>query len=307
MNRLSAAIAFISATCTNAVFAHPGHNHESRQTSSGSLPPHQVEITEKDGYRHITSNGIPEVPTGKFPNRNNPNSIRPQNYHFKVTLTPKQTGKLQPIGMSNFGVALDGLPYDPAAAEWWNHDPRSGWQKEAFGPGFKTLGIDQNMAHVQPTGAYHFHGLPSFMLAQNPGDSMTLVGYAADGFPIYGKYGYVDAKDASSRVKTLKSSYRLKSGTRPSGPGGKYNGTYTQDFEYILGSGDLDQANCRFGVTPEYPDGTYFYVLTETFPYIPRYWQGTPDSSFAKGGPGGRRGGFGMGRQGPPPGSPPRH
>ena len=118
---------------------------------------------------------------------------------------------------------------------------------------------------------------------------MILVGYAADGFPIYSEYAHADADDASSKLRKMKPSFRLKKGARPGGddaPGGKYDGTYNQDFEYIEGLGDLDECNGRTGVTPEYPDGTYYYVLTDRFPFIPRAFRGTPDESFER-----RRGG----------------
>jgi hypothetical protein len=136
---------------------------------------------------------------------------------------------------------------------------------------------------------------------------MTLVGYSADGFPIYGPYGYADPKNSKSAVRKLKSSYRLKEGQRPGGndgPGGKYDGTYTRDYEYAAGAGDLDECNGRSGVTPEYPEGIYYYVLTESFPFIGRMFAGTPDESFthAGPGPGGRGGPGGEGRPGGPPG-----
>jgi hypothetical protein len=99
----------------------------------------------------------------------------------------------------------------------------------------------------------------------------------------------------------MKSSYRLKQGTRPTTngqPGGKYDGIFVEDFAYVAGSGDLDECSGRFGVTPEFPGGTYYYVLTSDFPFVPRAFRGTPDSSFSpRGGPGG---GKGPGRKGPP-------
>jgi glutamate synthase (ferredoxin) len=51
-------------------------------------------------------------------------------------------------------------------------------------------------------------------------------------------------------------------------------------------------ASGRFGVTPEFPEGTYHYVLTEQYPLIPRQFAGTPDASFERRGPPG--GGFGF-------------
>lgn len=127
------------------------------------------------------------------------------------------------------------------------------------------------------------------MLASHSGGTTpALLGYAADGFPIYGPYGYADP-NRESALKKLKSSYAVKSGNRPGGPGGRHNGKFTQDWTYVAGRGDLDQCNGRVAVTPEYPVGTYHYVLTDTFPFIPRCWMGTPDASFArlKRGPGG--------------------
>jgi hypothetical protein len=145
---------------------------------------------------------------------------------------------------------------------------------------------------------------------------MTLVGWAADGFPIYAVYGYKDPGNAESGVKELKPSYRLKTGTRPDGPGGSYDGRFEEDFEYVEGLGDLDEFNGRQGVTPEFPDGTYHYVISNTYPFIGRSWRGTPDPSFFKappeggrrrgpGGPGGRPPGPTPGGR-PPDGRPPR-
>jgi hypothetical protein len=213
------------------------------------------------------------------------------------------------VGHQLFGVALNGVVFDPATAEFWNDDPRGGWNMEAIVPkGVKTrnLGLDQNNAHVQPTGAYHYHSSPTGLVVHiaatqgvKPAESMIQVGWAADGYPMYDANGYVKADDAKSGVKKLRSSYRLKDGERPagaSGPGGKYDGEYTADWEYVAGLGDLDECNGRTGVTPEFPGGTYYYVLTGEFPYIPRLFHGAPDESFAHKGP--PPGGRGPGRRG---------
>ncbi len=271
-----------------------------------------VSIVLDGNYRVIKSNGLPDHPTGAFPNSGNPNTISEQHYTFRVTLTPKDSGTITPLGMNPFGVAINGIPFDPGAAEFWNRDWNSGWQYEAMALGPR-LGLDQNNAHVQPNGAYHYHGPPTGLLnrlAQSP--KPILLGYAADGFPIYGPYGHA-AKSAQSSPKKLHASYRIKDGTRESGPGGAYDGTFIQDYEYVKGLGDLDECNGRFGKTPEYPQGIYHYVITDSYPYIPRSYRGIPDSSFRhRGGPGAaRRPGFGLpggmpgGRfDGPGPGGP---
>ena len=81
----------------------------------------------------------------------------------------------------------------------------------------------------------------------------------------------------------LQSSYKLKSGTRPANsPGGRYDGTYSNDYEFSQSYGNLGSCNNHFGNTKEYPGGTNYYVLTKNFPFIPRCWIGEADSSFKK-------------------------
>ena len=111
---------------------------------------------------------------------------------------------------------------------------------------------------------------------------MLLIGYAADGFPIYGPYGYADPDNPKKGFKLMRSSYRLRKGTRSSGPGGVYDGTFVQDYEFVAGSGDLDMCNGRYGPTPEHPEGIYHYFITEEFPFVPRYLRGIPDPSFLR-------------------------
>ena len=285
--------------------AHSQPPGQARPVSVGGIQP-EVKIEIQNGFRLITSNGIPDHPTGAFPNPGNPNSIAPQSYHYRVTTTPKLAG--QETRTRIFGVAINGVPFDPGTAELWNNNPR--WHYEALsGLLFSRggLGVDANLAHVQPNGAYHYHGLPMGLLQKRDyTHRMALVGYAADGFPIYGPYAYTSADDARSPLKRLISGYRLKEGMRPGGadsPGGAYDGSFESDYTYVPGLSDLDTSNGRTGVTPEYPRGTYYYVLTETWPFVPRSVRGTPDASFVqRGGPGGR--GPGPGGPGGPQGGP---
>jgi hypothetical protein len=250
-----------------------------------------VSIKVEGDVRIIRSNGIPDHQTGQFPGPGNPNTIAPQSYEFRVPLHPKVADKVTPLRMQPFGVAVNGVVFDPGAAEWWHGD--RAWQYEPLTMAPLYLGTDASHAHVQPTGAYHYHGIPTALVHALTGDEqkMVIVGWAADGFPIYNDVGHTNAKDASSPLKTLKSSYRVKSGQRPGGPGGKYDGKFVADYEYVPNLGDLDECNGVFGVTPEYPEGIYHYVLTEQFPYVPRAYRGTPDASFMRH-PGGPDGGF---------------
>lgn len=271
----------------------------------------RVTITEKNGKRFIESNGLPDHETGQFPNQGNPHEIAAQKYEFQMTLNPKPEKQAIPSLHALFGVAVNGVPFEAGTAEFWNGD--RAWNYEAKS-GKIDLGLDQNDAHVQPGGVYHYHGLPTGLVRKlgDDGSKMIHLGWAADGFPIYANKGHSDPKDLTSALIPMRSSYQLKKGERPGGnrgPGGEYDGTFTADYEYIAGSGDLDECNGRFGVTPEYPQGIYHYYITDSFPYLSRQWRGKPDDSFQKkggrGGPGGpprrgRRGGPGFGP--PPPG-----
>lgn len=281
--------------------AHSGHEGLASVPWNGTPP--EVSLSVEDGYRIIRANGLPNHPTGRFPGRGNPNRIAPQRHRFRVTTSPQAAAQPTPLGMSPFGVAVNGVVLDPGAAEWWRDDRASGWQYEALGGG-RNLGIDAEHAHVQPSGAYHYHGLPATLLAQLGGDrpQMVLLGWAADGFPIYGPWIPADPAQAGGAGKRARSSYRLKPGTRPDGPGGSHDGTYTADWEYVAGSGDLDECNGRTGPTPEFPAGTYHYVITDDFPHIPRCWRGTPDASFLRRGPPPGPGGKKRGKGPPPPG-----
>lgn len=295
--------------------AHPGEpGHEGRHRPAGEAaagqpqrqPASRVEIVERDGYRYITANGLPDHDTGRFPNRGNPNAIREQRYRFRVPLRPQANDTPRAYDRQPFGVALNGVVFDPFTAGFWRDDRSSGW-RETADPNKRVLGIDANAAHVQPNGAYHYHGIPSALIDSDA--RMTLVGWAADGFPIYGPMGYAEANDASSGLVRLRSSYRVKAGSRPAdGPPGRYDGTYEEDYEYVAGLGDLDECNGRFGVTPEFPEGTYYYVLTDDYPWVPRLFRGTPDASFERRGQGGPPGGErrGEGPEGRRPGPLPR-
>lgn len=246
----------------------------------------KVSITVEGDTRVIRANGLPDHATGQFPNRGNPNRIAPQNYAFRVPAKPKSADKVTPLVFQAFGIAVNGVVFDPGAAEWWQDDRNSGWQYEPLS-GAINLGVDKNNAHVQPNGAYHYHGLPTALLERLTGGRPTiaLVGWAADGFPIYAQWDRSDPKNTNSALQKMKSSYRLKKGTRPGGPGGAYDGSFVADYEYVAGTGDLDECNGHVAITPEFPEGIYHYHLTDEWPVIPRVYRGTPDDSFKRRGP----------------------
>ncbi|MBT4964328.1 MAG: YHYH protein [Francisellaceae bacterium] len=221
-------------------------------------------------YRYITANGLPNHEHGVFPNRGNPNAIKSQTYSYTMPYHPNKNSSLTPLGIYTFGIAINSVIFDPVTAGFWNNDTNSDWRYEAFPKG---LGIDSNNAHVQPNGSYHYDGAPIGLINSitnkvNP----KLVGYAADGFPIYAYSNF-----------SLKPSYILKKGQRPNdSPTGKYDGTFIEDHIYQKGLGDLDECNGINKPTGEYPKGIYQYVVTDEFPYVSRCFMGTPNKSFIK-------------------------
>jgi hypothetical protein len=305
----STSLVVLLALVTGSLSAHPNHNATAATgvtlVPATEPPPAQsvVAITLEGDRRVITANGLPDHLTGRFPNGDNPNGITAQHYRFTMPARPVAAAQPTPLRRQPFGIAVNGVLFDPGTAEYWHDDHDSAWRYDAKGGAF-SLGLDANNAHVQPNGAYHYHGIPVALLRQLSGgkEQMTLIGWAADGFPIYAVWGHRTAA-ATSPVVKLRTSYHLKKGLRPTSggqPGGKYDGVFVEDFEYVAGSGDLDECSGRTGETPEFPNGTYYYLLTEDFPFVPRAFHGPPNASFARNDGPGRP----AGRRGPPPDRP---
>lgn len=247
--------------------------------------------------RVITANGIPNHDVGDFPNPGNPNAISAQAYSYTVPVTPSGAGTTARI----FGITTAGTVLDPGTAERWNDS--DSWNYEALryatAPNFfdtddvnhpTALGVDCNFAHVQPGGSYHYHGVPTGLVPNEP--RLAFVGWAGDGYPIFGRWGYSTPDDSGSAIVELRASYRLKTAARASGtagPGGTPDGTFVQDWEYVAGLGDLDECNGRTGLVELNGElvSTYHYVLTNTYPYIPRCFHAAPSASFSAGGGGG--------------------
>jgi hypothetical protein len=123
-----------------------------------------------------------------------------------------------------------------------------------------------------------------------------LLGFAYDGFPVYGAYAYENTNGTGNIVR-MKSSYHLRNITTRDHyadgssvtPGPAVSSTYPlgyfrEDYEYIPTTSStpdyLDEHNGRFCVTPEYPSGIYCYFATvdsnwnSAYPYIvgPTYY-----------------------------------
>lgn len=197
------------------------------------------------------------------------------------------------------GIFLNGVRLDIAAAgcyrptdEGASEDGNVGigcssddpWVLDPLGTETK-FGADFHNAHTQPGGLYHYHAGPNALYDDTPGpEGSPVIGFAADGFPIYGPY-FIDP--VSGDLRQAVSGYTLKEGTRgersDTNPGGAYTGEYNDDWEFT-DAGDLDVCN---GMTV---DGQYGYYVTDSYPWVIKCLSGTPDESFVV-----------VGRGGPPP------
>jgi hypothetical protein len=249
-------------------------------------------VTITTDKRMMTTNGLPNHTTGTFPNEGNPNTISAQNVKYSFPLNPVYTGKAK--WAREPGVAVNGVKFEPETAEAFVCETGERYRIEAFQT-LVNLGLDSNHAHVQPTGAYHYHAAPIGLInLLDKGDDLILVGFALDGFSIY-----------YSKSGKYKPSFKLASKTR-TGDVCAYNtrkeiikkemkntypdGTFVSDWVYTKGLGDLDECN---GITV---NGKYMYILTDTYPYSGRCLMGEYVEQRPKGPP------PGGGQRPPPPG-----
>ena len=239
----------------------------------------RVAVSVSGSTRTIETNSLPNHETGDFPNSGNPNTITAQALTFEFPTDPSWTGDALHARVS--GVAINGVSFEPDTAETAVCASGETYHVEAL-QDLVDLGLDFNDAHVQPTGKYHYHGVPDSLVdAFEQDHDLVHIGFAADGHLIY--YSMSGAYEPS---------YELASGTRSgtgcviSGPGGGTavdlggttpDGTYGSDWSYVAGLGDLDRCN---GTTVE---GEYVYLLTDSYPYVPRCLNG----AFTEAGPGG--------------------
>ena len=264
-----------------------------------------VYYTSTDVYVSATS--IPAYTIGPW--MANPNTPNSQNYIAKFTRTPSVSGTtytgLGAVGLWTNGVSI----YNPQDGMRWNNTTgafvggvtTNGWNRNALV--FEGISFDACLGHSAGMASnynYHHHVTPKCLYNQNATTVHSpIIGYAFDGYPIYGAYGYANS-DGTGGIKRIVSSYALPASqpaSRLNGPSFTYVssgrtcvlGTMCEDFIYTVGSGDLDEYNGRTCVTPEYPSGTYAYFVTidangdPAYPFImgPKY-RGVPTTGTAQ-------------------------
>lgn len=184
----------------------------------------------------------------------------------------------------------------------------------------EAFNFDTGNGHQPSSGAYHTHINPialryqlgdnvtynsstkTYSEASTPTKHSPILGWALDGLPVYGPYGYSSAMDSTSGIRRMTSGFQKRDGTNGStnlsstgrttlpawaasvqgksqtlsstqyGPNVNTTyplGTFAEDYDYLGDRGktqgvdfDLNAQNVRYCVTPEYPNGTYAYFVS---------------------------------------------
>ena len=274
-------------------------------------------------FVYATTQGIPSYVVGPYLD-GNPNQAGNQNAIFKFPLNPVQnTGTAVSTPMGNIGVFINGVAmFNYSDGVSWKSStgafaggPLGGagdgvWNRDAIV--YEKAGFDCSKGHPAGTN-YHHHQNPSaFDLDKNVISTICnlydadglyaidstvhspLIGFAYDGFPVYGAYGYKNT-DGTGGIIRMKSSWTLRNITVrntlytgasvTAGPNVSTTyplGSFKEDYGYTapIGPDYLDEHNGRFCKTPEYPNGIYCYFATvdanwnSAYPYLvgPTYY-----------------------------------
>lgn len=255
---------------------------------------------------YVSTQGIPSYPTGPFLD-GNPSQATARNAIFKIPLNPVQNpGTPTNTSPGNIGIFVNGVAlFDYRDGVSWKNStnslaggPGGGmgdnvWNRDAIVA--ERAGFDCSKGHPA-MGNYHHHQNPSafkldLVVISNicnlyDADGLyvidstqhsPLIGFAYDGFPIYGAYAFKEVNGTGAIVR-MQSSYELRNITTRTTyangstvtPGPPVSSTYPlgyfrEDYEYIAHPSEpefLDEHNGRFCITPEYPAGTYAYFCT---------------------------------------------
>ncbi|MEY4905072.1 MAG: hypothetical protein RLZZ292_2887 [Bacteroidota bacterium] len=232
-------------------------------------------------YSYITATDIPGYSIGPW--TANPNTASNQNYKAKFPLTPAQnTGTKTYTGLGAVGLFTNGVAiFNAKDGQYWNNTTsamtnginQTGWNRNAYY--WEGISFDACKGHPNAMSAYHLHVVPVCLYSQIATVHSPIVGFAWDGYPIYGAYAYTNT-NGTGAIKRMVSSYVLNTAATSRTLGPPVNTTYPlgsmcEDYVYTNGAGDLDQYNGRFCITPDYPSGTYCYFTTIDASGTPAY------------------------------------
>lgn len=224
--------------------------------------PHSFTITVQGDQRNFVGNDLPDHATGNFPIASsddaytydrNPNSIQGQSIQFSLPANPTAAAQPNCVG-GEIGIMLSGVvifnAFDAEGRDAAAHEVQ-----------------DNCDGHPQVSGFYHYHSLSDCFTDTASGHS-ALMGYAFDGFGIYGYYGEDGSEVTNADLDECHG--------------------HTHAIEWDGGQAEM-----------------YHYHATHEFPYVVGCFKGTPSvralsgegGQNGQGQPGGQQGG---GQGGPP-------
>jgi YHYH protein len=195
------------------------------------------EVYSSTNWVYVRSTGLASYIMGPWMNGNFPNLPVNQKVLFRFPRTNSVPTTKTANGGGQIGVFVDGVAmYNSWDAFTWdaasNADEQnvSGyWNRDAYVN--EGASFDAGYAHQQNTGQYHYHADPialRYLLGDHvdynattktysedtntPTKHSPILGWAADGYPIYGPYGYSSAMDTNSGIRRMVSGYVLRNG-----------------------------------------------------------------------------------------------
>jgi len=209
-------------------------SYHTRDSNDDGIP--NLRIGHDDGHLVIRSQGYPNHATAVFPNDKNPNAIRVQNFTFRLPLKPVRNRQITQLPMGPIGVALNGVVF-------FNPFERGGMNAVE---GYSQEWLDSCCGHPEMRGVYHYHKFPSCLKSPFPDDGKRhspVIGFAFDGYPIYGPY-----EAEGEMAKELSGKEKLDSCNGHSDPERGYHYHVTPGkFPYIIGGyrGRVEASNNR--------------------------------------------------------------
>ncbi len=205
-------------------------SYHMKDSNQDGIP--NIALTHDAKHLIMNSQGYPNHPTAVFPNSGNPNTIRVQKFVFRLPLVPVLAESITRVPMGPIGVAINGVAFfNPFEAGGMNAVE-----------GYSEVWLDSCCGHPQQTGVYHYHKYPSCVKSpfRDDGEQHSpVLGFAFDGFPIYGPYEAKDqlARDIPSRADSAAGTAHaldVCNGHTDSARGYHYHVTPNR-FPYVLG------------------------------------------------------------------------
>ena len=238
-----------------------------------------LNISYDNSNIYVIGNSIPNYATSKIDTILSPTKQGSGNYNIpRVNLTSVANSNISLVDNA-IGVLVNGLPlHNVKNTASWNGENVWHYNKEFVNRNRASSTIAQTNADGLTTTFIPTVDMSSTSAWGNATTHSGIVGWAFDGLPIYGPYGYSNPLDNTSDITNIKSSFELKSGARTSGPGGDHTGAFIEDYTWNSAlanqNGYAGRWNHRIGVTPDSSGAQIKYYVctiddagTPMFPY----------------------------------------